>query len=394
MVKIKSIKRVNYKGNIYDLTLKNDKNPYFFVNGIATHNSLYPHIFAQCNLFSPTTTGYNGNGKFKLKGVYNNEQMGKIESLLMEFYAMRNEFKKNKDPREYSVKIIINTSYGLTGNPAFKHLYNPIGAGDCTSLGRQWVMLARERFREAGYEILYTDTDSVYIKDVNNDKNKMLEIKDKLIREIKDNVPFEQDTFDMGIDDEISHMWFFKGKGKNEFDENDFMDDDDFINRNLGLMKKNYIYLTKDDRVVYKNLGVKKKSTSALTRYIFRELLIPKIKEEKKVKWKKSWFEETIQKLLSEDLKLGATRYKVNKAETYKNTNQIQAQISRQYGEGIHFLIKNNKLGVGKGSKYCTMEEFKNNNMRFEDIDLSGVWSELGYFIQEETEQGLDVWGF
>lgn len=359
------------------------------------YNSLYPHIFAQCNLFSPSNEGWNGNNFFKVKGIYNDKILGEIEKLLMKFYKLRLEYKKNKDPREYSVKIIINTSYGIVGNPSFKHLYNPVGASDCTRLGRQWTLLARRLFREAGFEILYTDTDSVYIKIKPDEKQKMLEVKNNIIKTIKDNIPFPCDTFDMGIDDEISHMWFFKGKGdmKEESNEDFTYDDDDFVNKHLGLMKKNYIYLTKDGRVVYKNLGVKKKSTSQLTRHIFREILIPKIKEDKVVKWERSFFEQIIKKLLEDDLYLAATRYKVNEFSTYKNPSQLQAQIAKQYGSGVHNLIKNKKIGVGIGSRYCSVDEFKQNGLKIEDIDLSNVWSELGYFIKEEKEISLEDWG-
>ena len=359
------------------------------------YKSAYPHAFAQCNLFSPATSGWNGNGKFKVKGIYNNKEMGAIEKLLMKFYNQREEFKKNKDPREYSIKIIINTFYGLTGNPAFKHIYNPVGAADCTRLVRQWVLLARKRFREAGFEIIYTDTDSVYIKIPKGEKEKLLQVKQYIIDEIKANVPFPQPTFDLGIDDEISHMWFFKGKSSNDDENNgdDFTsDDDDFVNRHLGYMKKNYIYLTTDGEVKYKNLGVKKKSASLLTRKIFNDFIIPKIKEEKKVKWEKKYFEKLINDLLQQDLTLATTRYKVNDCSVYKNCSQLQSQISKRYGSGIHKLIKNKKIGVGIGSKYCSIEEFKENNMDIKDIDLSGVWSELGYFIEEEKPQDLSQW--
>ena len=57
MVKIKSITTQHYKGKIYDLTIKNSKSPYFFANNILTHNSLYPHIMIQCNLYGRKKEG-------------------------------------------------------------------------------------------------------------------------------------------------------------------------------------------------------------------------------------------------------------------------------------------------------------------------------------------------
>ena len=370
-----------------------------FFNGnifCLDYNSLYPHIFAQCNLFSPAPTGWTGNGFFKVKGCYNDKVMGTIEKLLMEFYNMRLDLKKNNDPREYSVKIIINTSYGLTGHPAFKHLFNPVGAADCTRLGRQLVILARKYFRDAGFEILYTDTDSVYIRIDEGQKEYMLQVKDELIKKIKDNVPFPQSTFDMGIDDEISHMWFFKGKNKDSGEERgDFMsDDDDFINRHLGYMKKNYIYLTTNGKVKFKNLGVKKKSNSLLSRKIFKEYIIPNIQQNKVVKHPKSVYEKLIREMLDKNLDLATTRWSVNSEDSYKKPSQIQAQISKRYGKGLHKLIKNFKIGAGLGTKYCTLKEFTEHNMTIEDIDMSGVWNELQYFIEEEKQPSIDDWGF
>jgi len=351
------------------------------------YNSLYPHVFAQCNLYSPVNGGWFGNGKFKVKGCYNDKQMGKIESLLMKFYKLRQEYKKNKDPREYGIKIVINTAYGLSGNASFKHLYNSTTASDCTSLARQWTMLARKRFYEAGYNIVYTDTDSIYFDIGNSNMNEVNIVKDNIVKEIKDNVPFPQDTFDLGLDYEIEHIWFFKGKNKQTEDE--YTDELDMLNKPKGFMKKNYIFLTKDGGIVVKNLGVRKKSTSALTRKIFNDILVPLIKEKKKVKFSKTFFKNTISELLSENLKLASVRYKVNDVDSYKNSSQLQAQIAARYGAGIHFLIPNNKIGVGKGKKYCTMDEFKKHNLRLEDIDLTNVYRELGYFTEQKQKINL-----
>ncbi len=349
---------------------------------VLDFNSLYPHIMIQCNLYSPKKDGWNG-GKFKVEGYYNNEHLGEVEKLLKHFYNLRLEYKKNKDNREYTIKIIINTIYGLLGNGSFANLYNNTSAADCTRLGRQWVKLARKKFRDAGFDIIYTDTDSVYIRNKNEDKTKMLQVKDEIIKEIKDNVPFPQNTFDMGVDDEISNIWFFKGQNKVSDDESE-LDEDDFINKPKGLMKKNYIYVTKDNRVVYKNLGVKKKSTSALTRKIFRDYLIPKIIEERKVKFSKSYFFNLIKEILSQDISLAKIRYQVKRPDEYKSKTSIQYQIAKKYGSGIHFMIKNTKTGVGEDKKYCTIEEFKKNNMSVHDLDYDVFWSELGYFIKDE----------
>jgi len=208
--------------------------------------------------------------------------------------------------------------------------------------------------------------------------------------------------FEFKIDDEITHFFFFKGD-INIDPNKEFVDEDDkkMIARNEIYLRKNYIYIAKvfdkkgdwvDTKVVVKNLGVRKKSTSTISRTIFWDYIVPKIKAEKKVKFPKVYFVNLINKLLSENMKLAEKRYPVNPIEFYAN-DSIQAQISQKYGAGIHFLIPNFRYGVGKGKKYCTMAEFKEHNLRFSDIDLTGVWSELDYFIEPEKVFNLNDFG-
>ena len=129
---------------------------------------------------------------------------------------------------------------------------------------------------------------------------------------------------------------------------------------------------------------MKKKSASLLSRHIFQEVLVPKIKEERKIKFSKEYVKDLVFELLEQNLDFATVRYAVRAVETYKNHSQLQAQIAKEHGPGIHFLIPNYKLGVGIGRKYCTVEEFKQHRLSVFDIDLSNVWRELDYFIEED----------
>lgn len=354
-------------------------------------NSLYPSIFHQCNLSAQVSDGWNGTELFKVDGCYDNKVLCEESKLLRQFYEERLIFKKNKDPREYTNKIIINTYYGMKANAVFEQFYDITAASDCTKLGRQWVKYSRNIFKENGYKIIYTDTDSVYLLDVFHDKERLINVKNNIIETIKQNVPFPYEYFDMGIDEEISHIWFFKGSISDK-DSDIEMDEDDFVNKPKGLMKKNYLFLTKDGKVKFKNLGVAKKDTSALTRYIFRHYIIEWIKEQKKVKFSKSEYIKLINILINENIEIVAKRFKVFKPESYKLKSQLQCKIAEQYGAGIHFLIKNKRFGVGGNVKYCTIDEFKQHKMSINDLDLSSIWSELEYFIEPEKVSSLSGW--
>ena len=362
-------------------------------------NSLYKSIMVQCNLHGRKKDSlvddgrpvWFGGGKWKVEGAYYSDVLSPVGQQLKDWYKDRVAFKKAGDRKEYTIKIILNTAYGVLDNIYYANVYDKIASGDCTRLGRQWTKYARKVFKENGYTVIYSDTDSIFILDPFNDKEKMLKIKDKIINDIKQTVPFNDEYFDMGIDDEIKYMYFFKGGNKDK-DDAEF-DEDDFINKSKGFMKKNYIYVTKDDRVVIKNLGIKKKSNTPLSKKIFWEYLVPKIKKGQ-IKFSKLFIKTLIEELLEKDIMLMALRKDVGQPEQYKSKTSLVYQIATKYGSGISFLIPNIRgVGVGKGKNYCTEEEFKERNLKIDDIDLSNVMKELDYFIKPPVIKDIFSFG-
>jgi len=277
----------------------------------------------------------------------------------------------------------VGQCFGITDNPYYELFYDPIVSGDCTRIGRQWIKDLRKFYRDAGYKLLYTDSDSIYVMDHLHDEKKLLTIKDKYVKYIKTNVPFKLPTFDVGIDDRIKYMFFFKGKNKEDKDSDSEMDEDDFINKPLGLMKKNYVYVTTDGKIKVKNLGLEKKSLSAISKKIFWDYMAPFIKEGK-IKFSRIELENVMREYLEKDISLALMRKSVKPIEAYeKSKTSMPAQISKLYGPGIHFMIPNLRdKGAGKGVKYCTYEEFKKCNMGISDIDFTNFWKELNYFIK------------
>jgi DNA polymerase elongation subunit (family B) len=352
-------------------------------------NSMYPHTMMQCNLYGRKQVSsldnrpvWNGGGSWKLKGQYYADELAPVGRAMQEWFAQRKQYKKEGNKKEYVLKILLNIMYGILDSAPYAQTFDPIAAEDCTGFGRQIIKYARKIFREHGFKVLYTDTDSIYLLDHLDDKQKLLDVKNKIIEYIKTTVPFPQTTFDMGIDAEIKAMFFFKGEGKETEDED--MDEDDFINKPLGLLKKNYLYLTKENKVVVKNLGVKKKSNSRISREIFWHHMIPEIIKTADCKFSKAWIRNKIQELLEKDFSLAGIRFDVGKLEEYtKSPNSIYAQIAKRYNSGIHFLIPNLKnIGVGKDKSYCTYEEYQAQRLRLLDIDLTNVYDELEYFTK------------
>jgi len=160
------------------------------------------------------------------------------------------------------------------------------------------------------------------------------------------------------------------------------------------LLKKNYIYVTIDGKMVIKNLGIVKKSTSALSKKIFWDYLMPKIKEGQ-IKFPRTMIQNLIYEWLEKDISLAAMRKEVGNPEQYtKSESSMAFQIAQKYGGGIHFLIPINKnIGVGKDKHYLSMEEFNKLNMKISDINLDMIWSELEYFIIGVKQKNLFDFG-
>lgn len=196
--------------------------------------------------------------------------------------------------------------------------------------------------------------------------------------------------FEFKIDAEITDMFFVKDDRKHtkeEFivDGEIDLDDEIMVNKNEFYLKKNYLMITKDNGIIFKNLNIKKKSVSALSRKLFRDILIPEIKKNKSIRFSREFIDKKIHELLAGDIGLAGVRHNVKDASEYKVEHQIQAQIARRYGSGIHILVPNLRYGIGKKKKYCLVSEFKELGFGLEDLDLSGVYKELKYFIIGST---------
>ena len=338
----------------------------------ADFASLYPHIMFMCNLFSPIGVAdlkVNKNGDLhldeekawsggdmfpNLQTSYKSKEQGKVEKVVKEIFLKRKEYKKNGDPRQQALKIMLNTLYGLSGSPIFKNIFNMTTSGDTTYIGRTMINYTRKRFEDEGYEVVYGDTDSIFIK---LPDGKTIEDYDKLakttIDEILKNVPFPADTFKLDIDDVFEKVWLFK--------------------------KKMYVGIRTDGSLLIKGLPIKKHDASQLGQKILEELK-PIMLLTKNIKFERTYLKNIIDREIEKDISIIGQLYNVKSVDSYKSASSIQCQIATRFGEGTHILIPNKTLGeVGKTKKYCTPEQAK--QLSFDDLFLDKVWAELEPFI-------------
>lgn len=343
------------------------------------YTSAYPFAYMQGNLFARVPNGSKNSWKgvdvCSTVGTYD-KKLHPFTKILREIFNQRAKWKKAGDERQYTLKIIINTFYGICGNPVFKHLYDPVVAADCTGLVRQWIKHANDTLTADGYEVLYGDTDSLYIYDpFENDARLDASVR-KHITHIKSLMNFPQDDFDMSTDEEIKMMAFFKGSDGN-------------------FKKKNYLYVTKDGKVKIKGLPVIKSDAPKLAKIIYEKYIKPEIHNKLELKFNRSQIESWIETEMIKDPSLAARFFKIREPSSYAVHSQIQYQIatSEYYGPGQHYMFKLKQphlKGAGISKNYVGVQYLDDINLT--QIDIDRTWSVLEPFIKEAQHTLEGYW--
>jgi DNA polymerase elongation subunit (family B) len=366
--------------------------------------SLYPHMMCGGNLYSPIDTGnyWNGNtGPCVYPSKYSNEAdgifgkysrtMGRVEKTINDLYQMRlsvtkkietseGQEKENFKSQRLAIKILINTIYGIMGSPKFKSVYTLVGAGDCTAMARRSIKHAIMVLKDYGYEILYGDTDSAYVRDPYNDIEQLKKVAKYIEEQQKKSMNIPIDTHCFEIETAIKRMYFFKDD-KGEF------------------IKKHYIYVTAEDKLVIKGLTVVKGNCSPLTIKVFEEHIKPKMLENRYKPFQPEQLLAIFRKMAKEDPSLLIKRYRTKPVETYKTPEGkdeatcIGYQISKRYGPGEHWMIPNKRIGVGKNDdgKIAPLSELqgKYGDDWIKQVRFGVYLSELKDFIPWEERKEI-----
>jgi hypothetical protein len=337
--------------------------------------SQYPMAIMMFNLLSPNKLNNKYPDHYDIKGSYDKKTLGKKESIIYDFTKKKlaAKFSGNKILSN-SYKIVINSLYGTLGSPIFKNMYDTTAARDCTSIGRTWLRRFAKTLHIEGFEVVYGCTDSALVKisEESNFEELMLVVK-RFEESIKSETPIRIEEFSLGIDAKMRFIWFPKKK-------------------KLGtIMLNNYIYIDDNNKIKYK--GLFGSATHPVVMKLFEGYMSGKILSETNVSFTEDELRKEIVKILTTDVKLSGKNHKVKSAEKYSAENSLQAQISRRYGEGTHFMIPNSAMiGVGKdkGTKkrkpvrHCTIEEFEKNNLMIGDININNILKSLDSFIEEK----------
>ena len=169
--------------------------------------------------------------------------IGSLRDLRVNYYKSQSK-KSNITEEEkelylvvtQALKVILNASYGVMGAEIFPLYYLP-AAESTTGMGRHIIIDTIKKCKDSGIQVLYGDTDSIFVKNLTQ-----IQI-DTLIDRAKN---------DHGVELEV---------------------DKEFRYVVLSNRKKNYLGVTKDGKADVKGLTGKKSHTPKFIKTLFYELL-------------------------------------------------------------------------------------------------------------------------
>lgn len=203
--------------------------------------SLYPSIIISFNM-SPETLDKSGDINVGNGVKFNSKQesiLVKLEKILWNLRdkkkeELSKEKDKNKikilDNEQYCIKLVMNAIYGQTSFPKAR-IFCPQIASSITYVGRKILLATVEKLKELGHEVIYGDTDGLFIK-IQKETNPIELVKEinKYYTEfckqfgVKDNVfdiEYEKFYKSFIINSKKRYagiLTFKKGKDVNEFD--------------------------------------------------------------------------------------------------------------------------------------------------------------------------------
>jgi DNA polymerase-2 len=127
--------------------------------------SLYPSIIRTFNIDPLAYVAEPAPGDDLIRtpeGAFRREP-AILPRMLDELFPRREAAKASGDDvASQAIKILMNSFYGVLGTPACR-FFNPALANSITGMGREMLLWSKRWFEAAGFEVLYGDTDSLFV---------------------------------------------------------------------------------------------------------------------------------------------------------------------------------------------------------------------------------------
>jgi DNA polymerase-2 len=127
--------------------------------------SLYPSIIRTFNIdpLAYVATPRPGDDLVETPGGAFRREPAILPRMLDALFPRREAAKRaGDDVASQAIKILMNSFYGVLGTPACR-FSNPALANSITGLGRELLLTSKAWFEGRGFEVLYGDTDSLFV---------------------------------------------------------------------------------------------------------------------------------------------------------------------------------------------------------------------------------------
>ena len=139
---------------------------------VCDFKSLYPSIMRTFNIDPASFISHEKAIKKKIEtknlieapnGAYFKNEEGILPMLIHDLWKQRDAAKKNKDLlTSHAIKITMNSFFGVLANPACR-FYSIELANAITHFGQFLIKLSAKNIGNKGYDVIYGDTDSLFV---------------------------------------------------------------------------------------------------------------------------------------------------------------------------------------------------------------------------------------
>ena len=149
-------------GHVFEPTTGIHENVWVF-----DFKSLYPSVIRTFNIDPLGFTASPGTDASVIR-VASDAAFSRDEAILPamldDLFPQREEAKRQGDSvASQAIKILMNSFYGVLGTPACR-FHNVAIANAVTGMGRHFLQWSKAWFEERGFDVLYGDTDSVFVR--------------------------------------------------------------------------------------------------------------------------------------------------------------------------------------------------------------------------------------
>ncbi len=153
---------------------------------VCDYKSLYPSIIRTFNI-DPWSFVANCKGKNLVKvpsGACFKNQEGILPDIIQRLWEQRDKARKQKNElARFAIKILMNSFYGVLANPTCRFYSREMGNA-ITLTGQHIIKLTAKKVEEMGYEVIYGDTDSIFVNTKLDDYKEAHKIGDEIAKHI------------------------------------------------------------------------------------------------------------------------------------------------------------------------------------------------------------------